>query len=45
MGRVGRAEGTRESVVRGLPYIIVCEEDWSRGEIVLVNVFHSAQSQ
>lgn len=43
MGRTGKADGTREWVVRGLPYIIVYQVDWSRDEIVLVNVFHGAQ--
>ena len=45
MGRVGAISGTREWVVRGLPYVIVYEVDWARREIVLLNVFHGARNR
>jgi toxin ParE1/3/4 len=43
MGHVGRARGTYEWVVVGLPYIIVYEVDESAGEIAIIAVFHGAQ--
>ena len=42
-GRVGAAPGTREWVVRGLPYIIVYELDSDRDEIVVLGIYHGAQ--
>ena len=45
MGRPGERRGTREWVVRGLPYIIVYRVDWNQDEIVLLNVFHGAQDR
>ncbi|TDR89619.1 type II toxin-antitoxin system RelE/ParE family toxin [Enterovirga rhinocerotis] len=45
IGRPGERDGTREWVVSGLPYIIVYRVDWTRAEIVLLNVFHGAQDR
>jgi plasmid stabilization system protein ParE len=46
MGPVGRAEGTHEWVVRGLPYILVYEIGASDlDEIVILGVFHGAQDR
>jgi plasmid stabilization system protein ParE len=42
-GRPGRSAGTREWVVRGLPYVIVYEVDPKNEKIVVLNVFHGAQ--
>jgi toxin ParE1/3/4 len=43
-GRAGRSEGTREWVVRGLPYVIVYQVD-SRDpvQVTILGVFHCAQ--
>lgn len=43
MGRTGAVPGTREWVVRGLPYIIVYEVSTERGELVVLGVYHGAQ--
>ena len=42
-GRQGRAEGTREVVVSGLPYVVVytVEEDF----VDVIAVFHAAQDR
>jgi toxin ParE1/3/4 len=46
IGREGRAGGTREWVVRGLPYIIVYEVGLPAADDVLVlAVFHGARRQ
>jgi addiction module RelE/StbE family toxin len=45
MGRPGRAAGTREWVVRGLPYIIVYRVDEGRDELTVLSVFHGAQDR
>lgn len=45
MGRLGLAEGTREWVVRGLPFIIVYRLDESRSELVVIGVFHGKQNR
>lgn len=42
-GRAGQAPGTREWVVRGLPYVLVYEVDAIRGEVMVLGVFHCAQ--
>jgi plasmid stabilization system protein ParE len=43
LGRRGRAEGTREWVVSGLPYIIVYCIDEPRDVVTVVGIFHGAQ--
>ena len=45
MGRRGERDGTREWVVRGLPYVIVYRVSWEEDEIVLLNVFHGARDR
>ena len=45
MGHVGRARGTYEWVVVGLPYIIVYEIDETVGEVAIIAVFHGAQDR
>jgi|ERR1041384_7923954 len=44
-GRAGRSGGTREWVVRGLPYILVYEVDIDLGEVMVLGVFHGAQKR
>ena len=44
-GRTGRSAGTREWVVRGLPYIVVYEANIDRDEIMVLSVFHGAQKR
>jgi len=45
-GRPGRVAGTREWVVRNLPYIIVYEVyAGDRNEVMVLGVFHSRQSR
>jgi addiction module RelE/StbE family toxin len=43
IGRVGKVEGTREWVLRGLPYIIVYRIDEEREAVTILAVFHGAQ--
>jgi addiction module RelE/StbE family toxin len=43
LGRPGLSPGTREWVVRGLPYILVYEVNSEMDEIVVLSVFHGAQ--
>ena len=43
IGRVGLAPATREWVVTGLPYIIVCEVGSETDEIIVLGVYHGAQ--
>lgn len=45
IGHKGDDPGTREWVVRGLPYLIVYEVDMLAEEIVVVGVFHGAQDR
>jgi plasmid stabilization system protein ParE len=45
MGRVGRVRGTRECVVRGLPFIVVYRVDDQRGIVWVEAVFHGAQDR
>jgi toxin ParE1/3/4 len=45
-GRVGRSAGTREWVVRGLPYILVYEVDAGQSDdVMILGVFHGAQKR
>jgi toxin ParE1/3/4 len=43
IGHAGTASGTREWVVKGLPYVIVHEISQLNGEIVILGVYHGAQ--
>lgn len=43
LGHSGRAKGTFEWIVAGLPYVIVYEE--ARNEVAIVAVFHCAQDR
>jgi toxin ParE1/3/4 len=45
IGHIGRARGTFEWVVVGLPYIIVHEIDDAAGEVAIIAVFHGAQDR
>jgi len=46
MGRAGRAAGTHEWVVRGLPYVIVYEISMADPrELLILGVFHAAQDR
>ena len=46
LGREGREPGTREWVVRGLPYIIVYEIDATGDdELMILSVFHGARDR
>jgi toxin ParE1/3/4 len=45
MGRRGRARGTHEWVVRGLPYIVVYRIDEALDELKILAVFHGAQDR
>jgi plasmid stabilization system protein ParE len=44
MGHVGRAPGTYEWVVPGLPYILVYTINANDDEVTIVGVFHGARS-
>jgi plasmid stabilization system protein ParE len=43
IGRRGRKPGTREWVVRGLPYVIVYQVDEVRKAIIVRAIYHGAQ--
>ena len=45
MGHVGRAPGTYEWVVTGLPYIVVYKVDSDNNEVQITGVFHGAQDR
>jgi plasmid stabilization system protein ParE len=45
MGRPGRAAGTREWVVHGLPYLIVYRVDETLDELTVLAIFHGAQDR
>jgi addiction module RelE/StbE family toxin len=45
MGHVGRARGTYEWVIPGLPYIVVYEIDKANDEAHITAVFHGAQNR
>ena len=43
IGRRGRTAGTREWVVKGLPYVVVYEIDIPRDLVIVLYVQHGAQ--
>ena len=43
IGRLGRAPGTYELVVPGLPYIVVDQVSADDDEVTVIGVFHGAQ--
>ena len=43
IGRIGRAPGTYELVVPGLPYIVVYQVNADDGMVIVIGVFHGAQ--
>ena len=45
IGHVGRAPGTYEWVVTGLPYIVVYTIDSDNNELHIIAVFHGAQDR
>jgi toxin ParE1/3/4 len=45
MGHAGRARGTYEWCVVGLPYVIVYEIDEAAQEVAVIAVFHGAQDR
>jgi plasmid stabilization system protein ParE len=45
IGRVGKVPGTREWIVRGLPYIIVYEVDADREAVSILSIVHGAQQR
>jgi plasmid stabilization system protein ParE len=45
IGRAGRIDGTREWILRGLPYIIVYRFDEVREAVTILGVFHGAQQR
>jgi toxin ParE1/3/4 len=45
IGHVGMAPGTFEWTVAGLPYIIVHQVDAKKDEIIILGVFHGAQTR
>jgi toxin ParE1/3/4 len=45
IGHVGTAPGTFEWTVAGLPYIIVHQIDAKKDEIIVLGVFHGAQTR
>ncbi|MGH6985067.1 MAG: type II toxin-antitoxin system RelE/ParE family toxin [Stellaceae bacterium] len=44
-GRPGRAPGTREWVVRRLPYVLVYEIDTGDSGVTILGVFHCTQKR
>ena len=45
IGRKGKVEGTREWIVRGLPYIIVYRVDHVLRAVTILSIFHGAQDR
>ena len=45
MGHPGRAAGTYEWVVVGLPYVIVYELNDEAAEVAIIAVFHGSQDR
>jgi plasmid stabilization system protein ParE len=44
-GRPGQSRGTREWVVRALPYLLVYQINADQNEIMVLGVFHAAQDR
>ena len=45
IGHVGRARGTYEWVVTGLPYVLVYKIDIDNDEVQIIAVFHGARDR
>jgi toxin ParE1/3/4 len=45
IGRRGKVEGTREWIVRGLPYLIIYSVDDRREAVTVLGVMHGAQDR
>ena len=45
IGHKGKAQGTLEWVVTGLPYIVIYKIDVDRNELQITAVFHGAQDR
>jgi addiction module RelE/StbE family toxin len=45
IGRIGRAPGTYELVVPGLPYIVVYQVNAEDEVVIVIGVFHGAQDR
>ncbi len=45
LGRQVTAAGSRQWPVRGLPYIVIYRIDQSRGEVVVLSIFHGARQR
>ncbi|MGC9953692.1 MAG: type II toxin-antitoxin system RelE/ParE family toxin [Rhizomicrobium sp.] len=45
IGRIGKVEGTREWILRGLPYIVVYQIDEAREAVTILGIFHGAQQR
>lgn len=45
IGRIGRAPGTYELVVPGLPYIVVYQVNADDDAVIVIGVFHGAQGR
>jgi plasmid stabilization system protein ParE len=43
IGHTGAAQGTREWVVVGLPYVVVHELNERENEVIVLGVYHGAQ--
>jgi plasmid stabilization system protein ParE len=45
IGHVGAVSGTYEWSIKGLPYVIVHELDADQDQVVILGIFHGAQSR
>jgi addiction module RelE/StbE family toxin len=45
IGRAGKVEGTREWIVRGLPYIVVYRIEDAQETVTILAIFHGAQNR
>ena len=45
IGRIGRAPGTYELVVPGLPYIVVYQVNADDDVLIVIGIFHGAQAR